>query len=302
MMYNNIDPEILRLIPPINRARDYRLYTQDGRRVVDLWQYGGRAILGHNPPGVLRELKNSAERGLFAPLPHPRDKRLDRALAALFPGRVFRIRADEASLRRSLAAANFPAPDNFPDPAISAEDAFDGSAPALWRPFLTTPLFTGHNGGSDAGTIQEKLSRCPILIPVLPLPWPCAPWVLALDAGIADRFPPSDLISPPVLAAAARSVLALVAAITKREKTPVFQKKILPCESKWQVRGVYLYYKEVPAGLSWPFSLPDSGTSGILRRGFLPPPTRQDPVILPGLLSPGEEAKLAELLGANDYH
>jgi glutamate-1-semialdehyde aminotransferase len=81
-MRNDIDSEanetadLSRLIPPINRARDYRLYTQDGRRLVDLWQYGGRAVLGHNPPGVLRELKNSAERGLFVPLPHPRDKRL----------------------------------------------------------------------------------------------------------------------------------------------------------------------------------------------------------------------------------
>jgi hypothetical protein len=280
MMYNNL---------VINRARDYRLYTQNGKRIVDLWQYGGRAILGHNPPGVLRELKNSAERGLFVPLPHPRDKRLEQALAALFPGRAFRVYTDEASLRRALAAAGFPAPDDFPDPALSAVDAFDGSVPALWRPFLTAPLFPGHIGESGAASIQEKLSRCPVLIPVLPLPWPGAPQVLALEADIADRFPSSDLISPPVLAAAARSVLDLAAVLPVREKAPAFQKKFSIDLCKWQVRGLYIKYKEA--------NFPDSVRSKFLSRGFLLPPTCRDPVILPGLLSPGEEAKLTELLG-----
>jgi hypothetical protein len=69
----------------------------------------------------------------------------------------------------------------------------------------------------------------------------------------------------------------------------VFQKKISINPSKWQVRGLYLKYKET--------SLPDSVQSGFLSRGFLLSPTQRDPLILPGILSPGEEAKLAELLG-----
>jgi hypothetical protein len=291
MIINSIYSEneataLVSLIPPINRAREYRLYTTDGRRIVDLWQYGGRAVLGHNPPGVLRELKNSAERGLFAPLPHPRSRRLEQALAKIFPGRSFRIYADEASLRRALAAASFPVPGVLPDPAISAEAAFDGSVPVLWRPFLMT---RAAKAGASV-SIQDRLSRCPVLVPVLPLPWPCAPWVLALEAGVADRFPPSDFISPPVLAAASRSVLDLIAAFPEREKAVIFQKKISPNKSKWQLRGIYLYYKEAL----------ESSASSIftyfLQQGFLTPPTRQDPVILPGLLSPGESAKLAKLL------
>ncbi|MDR2784383.1 MAG: hypothetical protein LBB83_00550, partial [Treponema sp.] len=69
----------LRLIPAIRRARGFRLYTADGRRIVDLWQYGGRAVLGHTPPAVLREMKNTAERGLFVPFPGPQERRFLKA-------------------------------------------------------------------------------------------------------------------------------------------------------------------------------------------------------------------------------
>ena len=54
---------LLRTVPHVLRDRGWRLYTQQGR-LIDLWQYGGRAILGHNPPGMLRAIKNNAERGL----------------------------------------------------------------------------------------------------------------------------------------------------------------------------------------------------------------------------------------------
>jgi hypothetical protein len=276
------------LVPPINRARDYRLYTSGGQRIIDLWQYGGRAVLGHNPPGVLRELKNSAERGLFAPLPHPRNKRLDQALSRLFPGRAIRVYTGECSLHQALASAGFPW-SAFPDPAFAPETAFDDASPALWRPFLTVPLFPGAGTG-DGASIQAKLLRCPVLIPFLPLPWPGAPCALVLKTELAGRFPPSDLISPPVLAAAARSVCALIAALPGREKTPPFQKRISPNRNKWRIRGIYLYYQD-NTERSHTFLF-----EHFLRRDFLLPPNRQDPVILPGLLSPGEAARLAALL------
>jgi hypothetical protein len=46
----------------------------------------------------------------------------------------------------------------------------------------------------------------------------------------------------------------------------------------------------------------DKAYAGIFRQfleqGFLLPPSQDQPLILPGILSPGEEAKLAELLRA----
>ena len=60
---------LLRLVPAVLRARNFRLYTAGGRRLVDLWLNGGAAVLGHTPPALLRELKNTASRGLYAPFP-----------------------------------------------------------------------------------------------------------------------------------------------------------------------------------------------------------------------------------------
>ncbi|MDR2028533.1 MAG: hypothetical protein LBP93_03225, partial [Treponema sp.] len=180
---------LLRLVPAVLRARGFRLYTQGGRRLVDLWQYGGAAVLGHTPAGILRELKNTAERGLFAPLPHPLEGRLHKALARLFPHRVFRLYAGEASFRRALCRAGYPAdispldmalPGGAPShPAASpaAEAAFDGAgtpdaALLLWRPFMDGP---------PAPALPGEALPPELFLPVLPLPWPQALWVLGLS-------------------------------------------------------------------------------------------------------------------------
>jgi hypothetical protein len=288
-------------LPVVLRARGFRLYTQGGGRLVDLWQAGGRAVLGHNPAGVLRDLKNYAGRGLFAPLPHPQERRLARALSRLLPGRGFRFYTDRLSLRSALEAAGFPR-EPFPDPALPGgtlpsvgDSAAAPRVPALWRPFL----------GED-----PPESR-PVLIPILP--WPLAPWVLALEAALEDRFPPSDPLPPALLAAAARSVYDLSAA-GPRGGRPVYPKinRALygPAggDSPWRLRGIYLYCPalqgrtdppQAPAEPSAP-SPPAPNWESLHRRfldgGFLIPPSPREPLILPGLLSPGEEAKLAALL------
>ncbi|MDR2363547.1 MAG: hypothetical protein LBD65_03945, partial [Spirochaetaceae bacterium] len=193
-------PGLLRQIPVVRRARDFRLYTDRGRRLVDLWQLGGAAVLGHTPPGVLREFKNSAERGLFAPLPHTLEGRFIKALARLFPGGDFRVYADKFSLYRALDLAGNDAGFFFPDPAFSPDPAVPRTgAVSLWRPFLGEPAFAF---SPDA----------PVLYPVLPLPWPGAPQVLVLEKSRGRSFPPPDPVSPVILAVAARGIYDLLAA------------------------------------------------------------------------------------------
>jgi hypothetical protein len=299
-------------LPTVLRARGFRLYTQGGGRLVDLWQAGGRAVLGHNPPGALRDLKNYANRGLFAPLAHPLERRLAKALARLLPGRFFRFYTDRFSLYSALDAAGFPRPDPLPDPALpgggSAGALLESasysapSGPALWRPFLeTAPL------GPEA---------CPLLAPLLP--WPLAPWVLALDPALEDRFPPGDLIPPILLAAAARSVYDLAAAGPQGGR-PVYPRinRVLyrassGASSPWRRRGIYLIYLPLqsPAGAKDPSQgLPDAPAPPVssdwgalflrfLEGGFLIPPGPGEPLILPAVLSPGEEAELAALLSS----
>jgi hypothetical protein len=261
---NEADVELLRLMPEIHRARGWRLYAKDGSRIVDLWQYGGRALLGHTPPGLLRAFKNSAERGLFVPFPHFAEERLRKALAALLPGRRFRFYSDKKGLDTALAMA---------------EKSGHIREPALWRPFLEPP-------------------SGPFFIPVLPFPFPGAPAVLALAPEL-DAAPglPAEIVSPTALTAAARCVWDLIVASPGRGE-PCFPKldAVLSRDSaesqNWRRRGIYLSYS---AG-------PDSGGGNypalfrrFLDNGFLLPPSPSQPAILPGELSPGEEAKLAGL-------
>jgi hypothetical protein len=269
MMNNN---SLLRLVPPILRARDFRLYTQNGRRLVDLWQYGGAAILGHTPAGLLRSLKNTAERGLFVPLPHPQENRVIKALTVLLPDMTFRLYRSDTALRCALNAGGCSAPVDAPlsDPAIPA-----ASTPIRWRPFLDIAL----------------PPACP-LIPVLPLPWPDAPRVLALPSTLQDAvFPASELLSPLTLAAATRSVYDLIAATPARGRVHYPRIEEALTKSSWKRRGIYLYcganvdeyaYAEI--------------FRQFLEQGFLIPPERNQPLILPGVLSAGEEAKLAGCL------
>jgi hypothetical protein len=271
---------VFALIPPIRRARDYHLYTRDGR-LTDLWQYGGAALLGHTPPGLLRELKNTASRGLLAPLPSLKN-RLTQALSRLFPRRDFRCYADEAGLRRALregGIAGWDAP--FPDPA--REDA--PAELSLWRPFLQATAERNYPG-PEALAVPD----IPVLIPVLPLPWTRLP-VLALEASAGGRFPPSDILSPGILNAAARSIHDLIASVQDRTGTfPKINRAL--AEGPWRRRGIYFFPREIRDEEDW-----ETLFRRFLDRGFLLPPDRREPAILPAFLSPGEEAALAALLG-----
>jgi hypothetical protein len=257
---------LLRLLPPVLRARDFHLYTQgrgEGGRLVDLWQGGGAAILGHRPSAVLREFKNAASRGLWSALPHPLEKRLFKALGRLFPGRSFRVYA----------------------PGTSLPEFREGDF-ALWRPFL------------DEAVPLPPPGAIPVLCPLIPGLGRVhgritGPLILAVDPLFekAHPLPPSALIAPALSAALARGIYDLIAAGPERGKCPFPKIRAVLPQSPWERRGIYLSPRETPEPGAW---------EGVFRRflagGFLVPPDPEDPLILPGFLSPGEEAKLAGLL------
>jgi hypothetical protein len=125
------------------------------------------------------------------------------------------------------------------------------------------------------------------------MPWPEALRVLALPPGPAETaLPASQLIPPTILAAATRGVYDLIAVRTTRGLPRYPRVEEALAGKQWQRRGIYLCLSaatddEAYAALFRRF----------LERGFLLPPVRTQPLILPGELSSGEEAKLAELLG-----
>jgi len=253
----------LRRIPSVLRARGFRLYLSGGRRLVDLWLNGGAAVLGHTPPNMLRELKNTASRGLYAPFPHFTEGRFIKALLKIFPGRWFRFYA-------------------APPQELSHEVKF-------WRPFTDSAA-------------PFAADDTPVLVPVLPgiqtwrggLPFGlCAAAVNSVCAeseNLSAQLPASDNLSPVLFAAAARGLHDLLASPQRvKPKLPRVMKALQ--NSRWQRRGIYLTLKREINNEEW-----DALFDQFLEAGFLLPPAPCHPLILPGELSKGEEAKLANAL------
>ena len=275
-MLNDNEFSLLRLMPMVLRARDFRLYAQGGRRLVDLWQNGGAAVLGHTPPSLLREIKNVASRGLYAPFPHFLEGRLRAALSRIFPDRDFRLYA-------------------APPPQL--ETLVSDNVAALWRPFL-----------DPAAPLSAPENAPPVLIPVTPgiQGWrgdlPLGLCVLAIKSDFAvSSLPSGDFLPPVLLAAAARGIYDLIAAAGKaaapQRANPAYRRvdKALnnPRASfRWRRRGLYLTPEQTPSKEEW-----EALFRRFLDNGFLLPPIPSHPAILPSVLSPGEEAKLAALLG-----
>jgi hypothetical protein len=266
---------LLRLLPDVLRARDFRLYTKAGR-LVDLWQNNGAAVLGHTPPSLLREIKNTASRGLYAPFPHFLEARYRKALSRVFPDRAFRLYA-------------------APPPGLETLVA-DRSA-VLWRPFA--------DPASPLGVPENP----PVLIPVVPgiQTWrdglPLGLCVLAVkddaDSMSAD-IKSGDFLPPVLLAAAARGIYDLISAAPERANPnyPRIAKALknnnpqgVEGRNFWQRSGIYLTPRQEQSQTEWAALF-----RRFLEKGFLLPPHPSQPLILPGVLSPGEEAKLASLL------
>ena len=253
---------LLYTIPSIVRARGFYLYTKTGKRIVDLWQDGGKAILGHKPPGLLRELKNSSERALFAPFPHTAQERFFKALLQLFPAKAFRVYQHKSVMYSALQRAGFQTENGITDPALSP---CQQSPCTLWRPFI-------------------KIDDAPILVPILPWSW--SPQVLVVDPHL--DFPlESDIISTALLSGATRAVHNLVAALkAKRSVSPLLQESMQ--NTLWNLKGIYVHIRRPESCYEALFRL-------FFEAGFLIPPDPLTPLILPESLSKGEEAHLAQL-------
>jgi hypothetical protein len=269
-----VDFNLLKNIPNVLRARGFRLYLANGGRLVDLWLNGGAAILGHTPPNLLRELKNTASRGLYAPFPHFTEGRYLKALSKIFPERSFRLYA-------------------APPPELYA--LFNKGEAKLWRPF-TNP--------ASPFAVSEKV---PVLIPVLPgiQLWRESegtelPFGLCVTAAESEKqltqLPPGDMLSPVQLAVAARGLYDILAS-PERAK-PVLPRTLKVCSqtefknSLWRQEGIYLSLKEKTNTGEWTELF-----NKFLEAGFLLPPNQAQPIILPGELSDGEDAKLAAEIG-----
>jgi len=204
---------LLSTVPQVLRARGYRLYLSNNKRLIDLWLCGGAAILGHTPANQLRELKNTAGRGLYAPYPHFTENRLIKALSKLLPGRVFRL---------------------YAAPPKELGDI------TLWRPYTGSEEFKDEIFIPVIPGIQTWRGGLPFGLCV----------IAAQSEEAVSHLPPGDRFSPILLSLAARGIHDIIAA-PERGK-PHFPKinKALKT-SRWQRNGIYLTLKETPAQAEW---------------------------------------------------
>ena len=268
-----METDLLKTLPTVLRARGFRLYLANGKRLVDLWQNGGAAVLGHTPTNMLRELKNTASRGLYAPFPHFTEDRFFKALSKLLPGRSFRL---------------YSAP---PQELIAL---FANADAELWRPFV------------DPAAPFASRNETPYLIPVLPgiqLWRDGLPMGLCIAVANSETqlmpLPKGDILSPILLAMAARGTHDLLAAPERASPkfpriTRAINKQAAYKHNIWKREGIYLTPKE---------KLNDGEWAALFRKffdaGFLLPSNPAQPLILPGELSEGEETKFAELLSVS---
>lgn len=194
-MIRDVPESSMNLVPVMRRARGHRLYSRHGRRILDLWQDGGRAILGHGGRMVLAA-KSALERGPNAPLASPYSARLARS-ARMLIGEVPSVRVF-SNTERALHAIS-----SWLGKRVDAEDIGDpvhavSGAVRLWRPFLP----------ADRSPLSGLPDRW-ALVPVLPALGDSPPQVVIFS----DReAPASDLVAPFRLAAAVRGIHDLAAA------------------------------------------------------------------------------------------
>jgi len=256
-------------VPRIRRATAFRLYDVAGRRLLDLWQAGGEAILGHRAARVGSALKAALDRGLSAPLPTSWESRLVSALAARFPSyRSFRLfttreRAFEAASRvlgGAVAAAD------LADPGLGTRGT---GRIGLWRPFLPDE------------------PSWPILLPVLPFTLGGSPAAACFLDALPDDVEPSDTMPGMAAIAALRGLAGLE---RSRTGNPFGRRDFDGCTG-WERRGPYL--RPAFAAEAYPEVF-----RAFLARGVLLSPFYPGPSILPGEASEGERRLVVSLFHA----
>ncbi len=69
----------------VERASGCRLWTVDGKELIDYVGTWGPAILGHAPPAVIKAVQNAAERGLSFGTPHPLEVEMAETVCRMVP-------------------------------------------------------------------------------------------------------------------------------------------------------------------------------------------------------------------------
>jgi hypothetical protein len=258
----------LALLPPIRRARLWRLYAEDssdGRpgRFLDLWMDGGRSILGAKGSGIGTAAKAGIDTGLTRPFPSVREARLEKALLARYP--------DYASVRLFRNEER----------ALSATRSILGDTElAVLRPFAEHLRDRPESGAAIP----------PIAMPLLPCPAALAPAAL-LFKNPADAEPILGDIVPPLLLSCAHRALSELDRFAQTYDEGLWKRVDRRLKDFFDRSGPYLYPRVGNDAY-------DAFFTAALGAGVLVSPDPELPAIIPGDFDDGELAALAVALAA----
>lgn len=239
----------------VKRARGCHLYTSKGRRLTDMYQEAGRAILGWGASRAMTEFKNVMNRGITGSFPTDYSARLEKAVKKLLPEYThIRWYASLESARRAVSfffnlsagvqigeqpqldAVINAHPENVQD--LTFDNWLYVMGIPRWRPWLESTHLTGER--DIPSFVMEQNSRAQEAVVVVPpLPWTRTYYLVAFSDTGNRKIVPSDMLPPPVLAATARGIYDLIAELPCRSERDWNLYDSIICKY-WKRRGPYL--------------------------------------------------------------
>ncbi len=212
--------ELYKRYGAVTRARGCFLYTKKGLRLTDLYQEGGRAILGWEGASAFTMMKNVISRGQTGSFicEDTPGLRLQKAVSELFASDrlVFCFSTQSAALEAGLTL--------FPDET------------SLYRPW-------------NLQNQKINISNTAGLIFMPPLPWAQSIFILAADAKKLEANPDKLLLIRGALklpfaleTAFTRSIYNLIKALQERQEKDWFIYDTI-LTKYWERQGPYLYPK-----------------------------------------------------------
>lgn len=263
--------ELINHLPPIKRARGYRLYDYNQRVYLDLYQNGGRAVLGHRAFRLTTVMKDVIAKGIIFDLPSIYTKRFEQALCRRFPEFPYVYLAGSPEGALLLAAL-------YLGREVSSSDICDPFSRSKGK----GDIFRHYPFVKDA----QAEERASVLMPVIPFVMSNSPAALCFRHAPPEGFPVSELISPVILAGALRALHDL----KNYRQADWFREELLKGKRGWLQRGIYItanFDEELYAGVFKSF----------LEQGVLLNPGYPGPSILPAEASPGELKRMVDLFG-----
>lgn len=210
-----LNNELKKRYGSVKRARGCFLYTEKGVRLTDLYQEGGRAVLGWGGGSAFTMLKNALSRGLTGSFLTDYSYRLKKSVNTLLDSERVIAVFSNVKLAKMAASTKF------------ADDI------CVYKPWTESAV-----GASE--------KPCVIIEP--PLPWSQGYAILALseseeNIAFVESIAESTIILPAVLEAAfSRAIYDLIGALQSREEKQWFLYDSV-LNQYFTRKGPYLYSK-----------------------------------------------------------